>query len=108
MANTFKNALSKNVSTSLVTVYTPPSAQTSILIELDVANQNTTTAITVDTVITKSGTDYYVVRSAPIAVGGSLQVVNGQKIVLEYGDEIKVRASVANSADVIASILQDV
>lgn len=108
MANTFKNALSKNVSTSLVTVYTPPSAQTSILIEVDVANINTTSAITVDTVVTRSGVDYYVVRSAPIAVGGSLQVINGQKLVLSYGDELKVKASVANSADVIASILEDV
>jgi hypothetical protein len=108
MANTFKNALSKNVSTSLVTVYTPPSAQTSILIELDVANQNTTTAITVDAVITRDTVDHFIVKSAPVPVGGSLQVVNGQKIVLETGDELKVRASVANSADVVASILQDV
>jgi len=108
MANTFKNALAKDVSTSLVSVYAPSSAQTSILIELDVSNSNTSTAITVDAVITRGGVDYYIVRSAPVAVGGSLQIVNGQKIVLKDTDTIRVKSSIASSADVIASILEDV
>lgn len=108
MANNFKNALSKNVSSSLVSVYTPPASQTSILIEVDISNSNVTNAITVDAVVTRSGIDYFIVRSAPVPVGGSLQVVNGQKIVLEDTDSLRVRSSIANSADVIASVLEDV
>ena len=53
-------------------------------------------------------TDYHVVSSAPVPVGGTLSVVSGQKIVLESEDKIKVKVSATAAADVICSILEDV
>jgi len=41
-------------------------------------------------------------------VGGSLQVIAGQKIVLSNTDAIKVVSSSASSLDIVASILEDV
>jgi len=48
----------------------------------------------------------YLVKSAPIPVGGSLIVVGGdQKVVMEPGDTIKVTSDTASSADVVLSHL---
>ena len=109
MANTFRNALARNVGTSAVSVYTAPSAKNSICIELDVCN-TTASGVTCDVYITKNtdSLNYYLVKSTPVPVGGSLQVVAGQKIVLSNGDILKVVSSVASSLDVVGAILEDV
>ena len=107
MANTFKNALARNVGTSATTVYTAPASKNSICIELDLCN-TTSSGVTADVYITSSANNYYLVKSAPVPVGGSLQVIAGQKIVLSNLDALKVVSSVASSIDVIGSILEDV
>jgi hypothetical protein len=107
MANTFKNALARNVGTSAVTVYSAPSSKNSICIELDVCN-TTNSGVTVDAYITSSSNNYYIVKGAPVPVGGSLQIIAGQKIVLANTDALKVVSSTASSLDIIASILEDV
>jgi hypothetical protein len=107
MANVFKNELRRNVGSSAETVYTVPTGLKSIIIELDICN-TTNGAVTCDVYITKSALDYYVVKAAPVPVGGSLQVISGQKIVLQAGDALKIKSSVASSIDAIASILEDV
>ena len=107
MANTFKNALARNVGTSAVTVYTAPASKNSIAIELDLCN-TTSSGVTADVYITSGGNNFYLVKQAPVPVGGSLQVIAGQKIVLSNGDALKVVSSVASSIDVVGAILEDV
>lgn len=107
MANTFKNELRRNIGSAGTEVYVAPVSKKSIIIELDVCN-TTNGAVSCDAFITSSSLDYYIVKNAPVPVGGSLQVIAGQKIVLEAGDSLSVRSSVASSLDVIASILEDV
>ena len=50
----------------------------------------------------------YVVRAAPIPIGGALKVIAGQKLVLEASDKLLCTASSASTVDCIASILEDV
>lgn len=109
MANTFKNALARNIGTSAVSIYTAPSAKNSICIELDVCN-TTASGVTCDVYITKNtdSLNYYLIKSTPVPVGGSLQVIAGQKIVLSNGDILKVVSSAASSLDVVGAILEDV
>ena len=109
MANTFRNALARNIGTSAVSIYTAPSAKNSICIELDVCN-TTASGVTCDVYITKNtdSLNYYLIKSTPVPVGGSLQVIAGQKIVLTNGDILKVVSSVASSLDVVGAILEDV
>jgi hypothetical protein len=109
MANTFKNALARNIGTSAVSIYTAPSGKNSICIELDVCN-TTASGVTCDVYITKNtdSLNYYLIKSTPVPVGGSLQVIAGQKIVLTNGDILKVVSSVASSLDVVGAILEDV
>ena len=106
MANDFKNAQNVGVTTQ-ATVYTAPALKTSIILELDIANTSAS-AVTVsaEVVDTSASTDAYIVKDAPVPVGASLQVVSGQKIILEATDLIRVTAS--GTCDVICSILEDV
>lgn len=107
MANTFRNALARNVGTTPVTVYTAPSSKKSICIELDVCN-TTNSGVTVDAYITSGGENYYIVKGTPVPVGGSLQIIAGQKIVLSDTDALKVVSNTASSLDIISAILEDV
>ena len=106
MANDFKNAQAVGV-TTVTTIYTAPAAKTSILLELDIANtlQNVVEA-SVEIFDTSASTDAFLVKNAPVPAGGTLQVVAGQKIILEATDIVKVTAT--GAVDVVAAILEDV
>jgi hypothetical protein len=106
MANLFKSYPVKDVGTSPSTVYTCPAATQTTLIGLSVANTSAS-PITADAYVTRSAVDYYLVKDATVAVGGSLVIVGGdQKVVLEPADVLKVETSAATSADCFASLLE--
>jgi hypothetical protein len=106
MANLFKSYPVKDVGTSPSTVYTCPAATQTTLIGLSVANTSAS-PITADAYVTRSAVDYYLVKDATVAVGGSLVIVGGdQKVVLEPSDVLKVETSAAASADCFASLLE--
>ena len=73
------------------------------LISIRLANISTA-QVTVDVYIRNSSTDYYLVKSAPIPVGGSLELIDsGSKIVIKNGDVLYAIASAANAVDVVVS-----
>src|SRR6056297_804111 len=93
--NSFKRKLQTDVGTSLTVVdsYVVPSLTEVTVIGLTVAN-TFTTSVEVDVSVYDGSTDTYLVKSAPIPLGGSLVVVGGeQKVVLGPGDSIRVRSS---------------
>ena len=107
MANDFKNAHKQNV-TTITDVYEAPAGKASIVLEMDVAN-TTTSLTTVSVQVTdasNSSTQTYLVKNAPLPTGGTLQVVSGQKVILEAGDKVQVTA--AGAVDVVAAVLEDV
>ena len=108
MANDFTNAKSVGVTTQ-TTVYTAPTSpdKDSIILELDIAN-TTASAVTASAKL-YDATDSafaHIVKDAPIPVGGALQVISGQKVVLMAGDYLCVVAS--GAVDVVCSVLEDV
>ena len=107
----FKNAFANSVSnSSATTVYTAPASKTSILLELDLSNK-TGSDVTVDVTITdnsNSDTASTLGNDLPIPAGGTLKVVEGQKIVLMAQDAVKVLASAGSAVDAIASVLEDI
>lgn len=107
--NTFKNAIVTGVGTTASNVYVTPANNTSILLELDLANTSQS-AITANVLIgdASTGNIAYLVQGAPIPIGSALQIVSGQKIVLEANDYIQVQSSTASSLDAIGSLLTDV
>ena len=108
MANIFKNAILSGVGVTAANVYIAPTGNTSICIELDVCN-TTSSTVSANVIIRKgAGGSAFIIKSAPIPTGSALQVIAGQKIVLESGDYLQVQSDTAASIDAVASILQDV
>ena len=52
------------------------------------------------------GDDVYVIKGAPIPQGGSLEVMSGNKIVLQTSDALQCLASASNALDVVLSIME--
>lgn len=105
MPNTFTSYVNKDVGTSAATVVTVGASTQTTIIGMSAAN-TTSSPITVDAYITRSATDYYLIKGATVPVGSSLVIVGGdQKVVLITSDVLKVISSAASSADVVTSVL---
>ncbi len=112
MANAFLSEVKQNIATSAGTDVLTCGASTEItVIGLSVANTGTSQIlidVKLDASARTSGNlvSVFLVKSAPIPVGGSLVVVGGdQKVVMEPGDKITVISDTANSADCVLSHL---
>jgi hypothetical protein len=107
MANTFKTVTDTAVGTSAATIYTCPASTETTVIGMNVANI-LSTGITVDIqFVNDDGDNVYIVKDAPVPVGGALVAVGGdQKIVVNEDDSITVTASQASAADVTLSVLE--
>ena len=120
MANDFKTYTKADCGTgagaSGEAIYTVPSsgsAMETIVIGITLAN-TTTTGITGSVFIDNhdGSNDVYVVKNASIPAGSSLEVMAGNKLVLQgngtANDVLRVLCSASSSLDATVSILEDV
>jgi len=119
MANDFIRVCTPNISNSSnSTIYAVPAgassaALESIVIGITMANK-TSSGVTASIFIDNEdgSNDVFIVKDASIPAGASLEVMSGNKLVLQNdgtnGDNLEAIASAANSVDVTVSILQDV
>ena len=105
MANTFKRAVLANIDAALVTVYTAPASTTTVIIGCTLANISSS-SITASVQLATSGDDTYIVKDIPIPSGSSVEVMAGNKIVMETTDILKVSGSATNSVDATVSIIE--
>jgi len=69
----------------------------------------TSNSIVVDAYINDGTNDIYLVKGAPIAAGGALQLLDGgAKIVVQSGDRLYVKSDTASSLDVWVSAVDDI
>ena len=111
MANTFKLKTKAGIDASLTTVYTVPSSTTTVIIGLTVANVKGASVTADAQIVTASSSgenadDVYVVKDVPLPAGSSIEVMSGNKIVLETGDIVKVKGSTTDAVDAILSIME--
>lgn len=111
MANTFKN----NTKSSLVTAtITDPSATvvtaggTATLIVLSVMTSNkTATSANVDVYLDRNtGDDVYLIRNAPVPAGSTLELIGGNKIILQPSDKLQARSDTGTALDITVSYLE--
>ena len=123
MANTFKAYTKSSVGTAEATAYEvelgSASTKTAIVIGISLSNI-ASTPINVDVEIDRpaAGTtaapsdDVYLAKNIPIPSGSTLEIMAGQKLILEYnatasaGDKIVVTSDTASSLDVIVNALE--
>ena len=96
--------VAKNVGTSASTLTTVAGATTAAIASLIVSN-TTTSPITTSVYFTRSAVDYYLVYQATVPVGGSLECIQGNRVVLIASDILKVVNGTASSGDCVASVL---
>jgi len=114
MANTFKLKTKSGVNgAALSTVYTVPANTTAVIIGLTISNilgQSITADAQIVTASSagENADDVYIVKDVPLPAGSSIEVMSGNKIILEAGDVVKGGGSNAsgNDADVILSIME--
>ena len=119
MANDFKRFCVPNVSNSSnTTLYAVPAgassaALESIVIGITMANK-TSSGITASIFLDNEdgSNDVFIVKDASIPAGASLEIMAGNKLVLQNdgsnGDNLEALASAANALDVTVSVLEDV
>lgn len=109
MTAIFKNAVVPNVgSSTFTTLYTATKA--SYVIECDIACI-TASGVQVSVRLKKAnGTAVaYVIKDVPVPAGSTIQVIDGQKMVLETGDSLEAKCETAGSSvDVILSLVDGV
>lgn len=106
MTSAFKSAIVTGVGTTSTTVYTAPSATVATVIGLSISNTSTN-QVDIEVTLTKGATTAFLIKNAPLPVGSSLVIIGGdQKVVLETGNYIQIKSSVAASVDTIMSILE--
>jgi hypothetical protein len=108
MANAFKNSITGSIGTTGVKVYETPVATSTTVIGVGVANVSSQN-ISVSVMVRDNSANkvVFVVKDSLILPGSSNVLVGGeQKLVLESGDFLSVTSSLANSADVIVSVLE--
>ena len=94
----------KNISTSGTTLVTVGAGVNSAVTSIIIANTSTS-PITASVYITRSAVNYYLVSGATIPVGGSLEVIQGNRVVLIPSDALVAVASASTSADCVVSVL---
>ena len=106
MAQNFRRYTNNNVGTTAVTSFTANSYDT--VVGISVSNI-TGSAVNADVYINDGTNDIYLVKTAPIPAGSSLQVLDGgAKFVLQSGDALKIQSDTAASLDVWVSAVDDI
>ncbi len=106
MANTFKLKTKANVGVTTTNVYVVPSATTTVVIGVTLANTSGS-SINVGIGINRgSSDDVKLMKSVPIPQGSSFEFMGGNKIVLETTDTLVAESDVNSSLDVALTIME--
>lgn len=109
MANIFKCKTFGGSSTPAnneVTIYSVPSSTTAVVVGLALANTSLDTIFVSTKVNNNDGDDVFYAQNIPIPTGSTIEIMSGNKIVLEENDSISVISSEDNSLDTILSIME--
>lgn len=109
MANTFKLKTKTGASTAAntaMTVYTTPASTTTIVVGMTLSNLTASSIAATVSIENNDGDNVTFLKDIPIPTGSAVEVMSGNKVVLETSDVLKVQSSVANSLDTVLSIME--
>ena len=114
MANTFKvktNANMPGTAGTPLTLYTCPGSTTPIVLGLLLCNNDTSqrtvdVKIESDTNDTETNETVFITKDTPVPATSSLEIMSGNKIVLQATDVLKIDSDVAGKIDATLSIME--
>ena len=104
MANTFQRAVKADIDATLVDVYV--ATNKSVVIGLTLTNKLGSSITASAQFVPASGDAPYIIKDVPLPSGSSVEVMAGNKIVMNGTDRIKVKGSATNSVDAILSYME--
>tara|TARA_A100001388_G_scaffold20491_1_gene13450 strand:+ start:202 stop:552 length:351 start_codon:yes stop_codon:yes gene_type:complete len=114
MANTFKLKSNANMPATAgtpLTLYTCPGSTTTIVLGLLLCNNDTSqrtvdVKIESDTNDTETNETVFITKDTPVPATSSLEIMSGNKIVLQATDVLKIDSDVAGKIDATLSIME--
>ena len=114
MANTFKVKTNANMPASAgtpLTLYTCPGSTTTIVLGLLLCNNDTSqrtvdVKIESDTSDTETNETVFITKDTPVPATSSLELLAGNKVVLQATDVLKIDSDVAGKIDATLSIME--
>jgi len=109
MANTFKLKTKDGSSTAAdtaMTIYTVPASTTTVVLGLTLSNLTGSAVYATVTIENNDGDNINFLKDVPIPTGSAMEVMSGNKVVLETSDVLKVTSDTANSIDTAFSIME--
>ncbi len=117
MPNTFRMTNETNVSTTIETLYTVPSSTTSVILGIMMSNTSSstikgsvqlvsTTATSVNSGASNANETTYLIKDAPISSASSLEIMAGNKVVLQTGDVLKSQSDTASALDIVITYME--
>ena len=105
MANSFKNKKVDLTTTDLTTLYTVPTATTTVIKSLLVSEDAGSGSTITITLVNSSGTIFNLFKDKAIASKATTELLS-QPLVMEEGEILKVQSGYANRLHAVASILE--
>lgn len=96
--------VAKNVGTSAVNII-PAISSGTVAIASCIVSNTSISPITTSVYLTRASVNHYLVYGATIPVGGSLEVIQGNRLVMNTGDSLYIQNSAASSGDAVVSAL---
>ena len=106
MANTFKLKTKANVGISTENIYGVPSATTTVVIGITLANISGSGAVVGVGITRPAADDVKVLKNVAIPQGSTLEFMQGNKVVLETADTLTLNSSTNNSIDAALTIME--
>ena len=112
MANTFTRTTKSSLSTADVTsssstnVVTVSSTATIIILSVLISNKVASAANADVYLSASSGDSTFLLKSAPIPAGSSLEIIQGSKLILLGNDVLRASSDASSALDITVSYLQ--
>jgi len=112
MANTFTKTTKSSLVTADVTssattnVVTVVGGATLVILSVLVSNKTGSSANANVYLLPSSGDAVFLIRNAPVPAGSSLEIISGNKIIVNSADVIRASSDTASALDITVSYLQ--
>ena len=111
MANTFKLDTNADLTTNAISdaaavIVTAGASATNILLSVLVSNKTGSSANVDIQLDANTGDDVFLIRNAPVPAGSSLEIISGNKLIMESSDVLRARSDTASALDIAVSYLE--
>jgi hypothetical protein len=103
--STFKSNATRNLGATPTTLYTAISG--TVVIGLNAANVYAT-ELPIDVWHKRGSNNTYILKQFRVGPGQTEELMKGNKIVLETGDELVASTAISNGFDILVSVLEGV